>query len=260
MHDSTSKRHDPRPFGERDTLREIDSAIALDVDDDDIEILATADHRSEGLSEPFHWCDYHCRRCPLSSTCEVPPSDRGSLASVLAELEGALAAAVGSLTEELARAGLPADAPSEVALATVTALEGRRLVRLAKEVNVRVAEAAQAGLVPIAISIDTIRLVGKSARITGEGYAPAPHDCDTSVVPGDLFANVMHLEHLVGSLEEQMAAMPPVAAATAARAALAEYARCFAGWAARVPPAFRARLVDLVRSGRGPSPFTRIER
>lgn len=252
--------HDLKAFSERDTVREIESSIQLDLEDDDVEVLASADHDARLLSEPYHWCDYHCRRCPLAGECKIAKSDRGSFASILEELEGALESAVQQITEELARSGVPPEAPSEIALATVTALEGRRLVRLAKSVNLRIAEAAQVGLLPVDISVDAIRLAGKSARITGDGYAPSPEDADDSPVPGDLFANVMHIERLVESLEERMIGMPPVGVATAARSALAEYKRCFGAWAERVPPEFRARLDALVAAGNAPSPFAKIER
>lgn len=252
--------HDLKPFCERDTVREIDSAIELDVGDDDVEVLASANHDPRLLSEPYHWCDYHCRRCPLAGECKLAKSDRGSFANILEELEDVLDCAVQQITEELARSGVPPEAPSEVALATVTALEGRRLVRLARTVNLRVVDAVQAGLLPsVQISVDAIRLAGKTARITGDGYAPSPEDADDSPVPGDLFANIMHIEQLVGSMEEQMIGLPPVAAATAARSAIADYKRCFAGWAARVPADFRVRLAELVRLGHAPSPFATIE-
>ncbi len=177
---SFSDSNDSVAFAERETVREIESAIQLD--DDDVEILENA---------------------------------LANAASVIA---------------------------SEVAMANVTPIEGRRLVRLARDVNIRLAQAIEAGLVSFDVAELGFRLVGKSARITGEGYAPAPAEAWDSLVPGDLFANVLHLEALVLRLEIRMQGWPPVGAATAVRSSLAEYNRALSAWSAQVPATFRARF------------------
>lgn len=138
--------HDPRPFHERDTVREIDSAIELDLDDEDIE---TFDEKAER--------------------------------------------------------------------ARADAIDGVALLRLAQTLNLRIAEAAKAGIVTLDVCVDAMWLVEKSAVLD----------------------SVMQIERLVASIEEGMLGMPPVGAATAARAALAEYKRCITP-----PPAVEPHAQD----------------
>lgn len=140
----------------------------------------------------------------------------------------------------------------KVARSVVTSIEGRRLVRLARQVVVKLSETARAGHLSEKVAISAIRLAAKSARITGEGYAPSPADCLTSIVPGDLFVNILHLEGVVARLEAELAKLPadpPLPGVAAARAALDAYRAHLDGWSREVPFSLRDRFSSEIGMG-----------
>jgi|GEM_PF-6909689 len=235
---------------------------------------------SSALSDPYNWCNGRCDACFLESSCAVRRHERRRELALRAS--GAVAPSAPELTvAQLLRAYQavattirllerlpPADrAPSPSPWlegrsdppggAPVACLSSRRLYDAAREANLRIAIAAsRAGLRDHPLRATSLRLVGKTARISGAGTGPSP-----TVLAAleharvDTFPNILLIERDVAELASSLDALPPSKARDDARAALDTYVRLFGSWSRLVPDDLRAEVARLARERRAPPPF-----